>query len=251
MNIALLLPCMVNHLWPQVGIATIELLERLGHHVILPLQSCCGAPLQAYGDQQQLDACSQQLVQRYGSLQCDWVVAPSATCLLTLKRYCQRHRYQQRCATLLPKLQELSQFLHRTQALEQHRCRFAHRIRLLFSCHASYGLQEETPTSCHVGQHPPHLLQLLAQVEGLKLLTNHANQCCGMAGGLPQQHATLAAQMAQACVPMQPQEEYFVGIEPSCLLHVDGKWQQADMNLPLASQAKAIHLAQLLNLGLQ
>ena len=46
MKIALFIPCLVNQLLPQVAIATTELLEKLGHDVILPEgQTCCGQPM--------------------------------------------------------------------------------------------------------------------------------------------------------------------------------------------------------------
>ena len=43
---ALFIPCYVDALFPEVGIATLELLERLGVEVEYPLdQTCCGQPM--------------------------------------------------------------------------------------------------------------------------------------------------------------------------------------------------------------
>jgi L-lactate dehydrogenase complex protein LldE len=43
MRIGLFIPCYVDLLFPEVGIATLELLERLGFEVGYPLgQTCCG-----------------------------------------------------------------------------------------------------------------------------------------------------------------------------------------------------------------
>jgi len=41
LKIALFVPCLVNHLVPQVGIATVKLLEKLGHEVFLPKGQTC------------------------------------------------------------------------------------------------------------------------------------------------------------------------------------------------------------------
>jgi hypothetical protein len=46
MRIALFVPCCyIDAFFPEVGIATLELLERLGHEFIYPRdQTCCGQP---------------------------------------------------------------------------------------------------------------------------------------------------------------------------------------------------------------
>ena len=43
MRIGLFVPCHIDAVFPQVGIATLELLERFGHDVVYPCdQTCCG-----------------------------------------------------------------------------------------------------------------------------------------------------------------------------------------------------------------
>ena len=46
MKVALFIPCYVDAFFPEVGIATLELFERLGIEVVYPLdQTCCGQPM--------------------------------------------------------------------------------------------------------------------------------------------------------------------------------------------------------------
>ena len=46
MRVALFIPCYVDAFFPEVGIATLELLERFGLDVAYPLdQTCCGQPM--------------------------------------------------------------------------------------------------------------------------------------------------------------------------------------------------------------
>ena len=46
MRIALFIPCYIDAFFPEVGIATLELLERFGHEVVYPPnQTCCGQPM--------------------------------------------------------------------------------------------------------------------------------------------------------------------------------------------------------------
>jgi Fe-S oxidoreductase len=47
MEVALMIPCYIDVFYPQVGIATLELLERLGVDVVYPNeQTCCGQPME-------------------------------------------------------------------------------------------------------------------------------------------------------------------------------------------------------------
>ena len=52
MRIGLFIPCFIDGFAPEVGIATLELLERFGHEVIYPRdQTCCGQPMANSGFQ--------------------------------------------------------------------------------------------------------------------------------------------------------------------------------------------------------
>jgi Fe-S oxidoreductase len=45
MKVGLVIPCYIDTFYPEVGIATLELLERLGVEVEYPFeQTCCGQP---------------------------------------------------------------------------------------------------------------------------------------------------------------------------------------------------------------
>jgi glycerol-3-phosphate dehydrogenase subunit C len=41
--------CSVNHYEPDLGDLTIDVLEALGYHIVIPPQNCCGLPLQSNG----------------------------------------------------------------------------------------------------------------------------------------------------------------------------------------------------------
>jgi Cysteine-rich domain len=46
MRVGLMIPCYVDAFYPEVGIATLELLEKLGVDVEYPFdQTCCGQPM--------------------------------------------------------------------------------------------------------------------------------------------------------------------------------------------------------------
>ncbi len=46
MRVGLFVPCYIDAFYPEVGIATLELLERFGLDISYPLdQTCCGQPM--------------------------------------------------------------------------------------------------------------------------------------------------------------------------------------------------------------
>jgi L-lactate dehydrogenase complex protein LldE len=46
MKVALMIPCYVDLFYPEVGVATLELLEKLKVDVVYPFdQTCCGQPM--------------------------------------------------------------------------------------------------------------------------------------------------------------------------------------------------------------
>ena len=46
MRVGLMIPCYVDVFYPEVGIATLELMEKLGIEVEYPFdQTCCGQPM--------------------------------------------------------------------------------------------------------------------------------------------------------------------------------------------------------------
>ncbi|MGC2459745.1 MAG: (Fe-S)-binding protein [Steroidobacteraceae bacterium] len=52
-KVALFIPCYVDAVFPEVGVATLERLERLGVEVVYPLgQTCCGQPMANSGQNQ-------------------------------------------------------------------------------------------------------------------------------------------------------------------------------------------------------
>lgn len=46
MKVGLFIPCYINAIYPQVGVASYKILSRLGVDVDYPLdQTCCGQPM--------------------------------------------------------------------------------------------------------------------------------------------------------------------------------------------------------------
>jgi L-lactate dehydrogenase complex protein LldE len=82
MRIALLATCLADALFPQAAIATVQLLERLGHEVVFPRgQTCCGQMHINTGYFAEATALVRRHVEVFEDADCDAVVAPSGSCV--------------------------------------------------------------------------------------------------------------------------------------------------------------------------
>src|SRR5476649_1590080 len=80
MKAALFIPCYVDAVFPEVGIATLELLERFGVEVAYPLnQTCCGQPMANSGCHDDAAAAEALFVKNFAGY--DYIVGPSGSCV--------------------------------------------------------------------------------------------------------------------------------------------------------------------------
>src|ERR1700732_4876437 len=80
MHIGLFIPCYIDAFFPEVGIATLELLERFGHEVAYPRdQTCCGQPMANSGFNAECPDTEALFVRNFSGF--DYVVAPSGSCV--------------------------------------------------------------------------------------------------------------------------------------------------------------------------
>jgi Fe-S oxidoreductase len=79
MQVALMVPCYIDMFYPHDGIATLELLERLGVDVVYPNeQTCCGQSTANSGCYEEARATEDHCARVFGSFDC--VVTPSGSC---------------------------------------------------------------------------------------------------------------------------------------------------------------------------
>ena len=76
MKIGLFIPCYIDQFYPKVGIATLELLEKLGCNVGYPMyQTCCGQPMGNSGSEKEAVKTAELFVKNFQSY--DYIVAPT------------------------------------------------------------------------------------------------------------------------------------------------------------------------------
>ena len=218
-RVALLVTCLVDTLFPQAGIATVRLLERLGCEVAFPDdQTCCGQMHRNSGLVDEGRALAARLPEMFAGY--DAVVAPSASCAATVRE------------TTDLRVFELSEFLVGELGVEDVGASFPHRVTYHPTCHSLRAL--------HVGDAP---LRLLRAVRGLDLVElPDANECCGFGGTFAVKNADISlAMLADKLRNVRATgAEVCTAADCSCLMHIGGGLRRT------GAPVRTMHLAEIL-----
>lgn len=243
MRVSLFVPCLVNHWSPAVGIATLEVLEKLGHEVVVPLgQTCCGQPMTNSGCYDEAEDAARHMLHLLQETDCDAVVCPSASCTVAAKENFEHFEPGSRTRDLTGRIHEFTEFLHDVAPVDGFPRRVERRISLQLSCHGVRMLGLATPSEIR-GTRDDKLANLLGRVDGLEILhPEPIDECCGFGGSYVKDEAAVSGKMGRdrARAHVATGADTVVGFDPSCLLHLDGVIRREE--LPVRTR----HVAQIL-----
>jgi L-lactate dehydrogenase complex protein LldE len=243
MKVALFVPCYVDAFYPEVGIATLELLERLGCEVVYPLdQTCCGQPMANSGCHEDARATEALFARNFAGH--DYIVTPSGSCCHQVREHLTAIEQTPAVRAVRHNTYELVEFLHDVlQVREFPWAAFPHRCGLHIGCSTLRGLREaSTSEVAEPAFSKPR--RLLEQVKGIELVVpERVDECCGFGGTFSVFEEPVSARMGQDKVRDHSAAgaEYIVTPDMSCAMHQEGCARR--LGLPL----KFIHIAQVLN----
>ena len=117
MRIGLFIPCYIDAFFPEVGIATLELLERFDHEVVYPRdQTCCGQPMANSGFNADCAATEALFVRNFSGF--DYVVAPSGSCVHHVRDNFDAVEQTAEVREVRARTYELVEFLHDIQKVD-------------------------------------------------------------------------------------------------------------------------------------
>lgn len=238
MRIALFVTCLGDLVVPEVGRATVAVLERLGHQVEFPAaQTCCGQMHVNTGYQREALPLVRHFVDTFAGYEA--VVAPSGSCVGSVRH---QHAMVARRAgdaalaaaaeQVAARTYELSEFLVGVLGLEDVGASYPHRVTYHPTCHSLRLLR--------VGDAP---LRLLRRVRGIDLVElPDAEQCCGFGGTFALKNAeTSTAMLADKMRRvLDTRAEVVSAGDSSCLMHIGGGLSR------LRTGTRPVHLAQIL-----
>lgn len=224
MRIGLFIPCYIDQFYPQVGMATVEVLERQGVEIDFPTaQTCCGQPLANTGCLDEARPLAERFVRIFEKF--EYVVCPSGSCVSMV-----RHHYDQ----FFPHDAAFEQFSHRVYELcefltdvlhvESIAGKFPHRVGLHQSCH---GLRElrSAKSSELVGEPFSKPRKLLESLEGIEFSTlTRPDECCGFGGTFAVAEEAVSCMMGRDRIfdHERAGTEVLTALDMSCLMHLEG-----------------------------
>jgi L-lactate dehydrogenase complex protein LldE len=233
---SLMVTCLGDMFFPEVGVRIVRLLRRLGVAVDFPRgQTCCGLPLFNSGYHDEAAAVARRTIPLFRDS--EHVVVPSGSCAWMVK-----HEYpglmkdpgaRRDAERLAGRTFELSQFLVSVVGATGLRSAVSGRVTYHDSCHLLRGLGEASA--------PRTLLRNLQGAEFVEL--PGADECCGFGGSfsvrLPEvstavldKKLTAVESTGASCV---------VACDAGCLMQMGGGLRRR------GSRVRAVHLAELID----
>ena len=232
----LFIQCLVDVMYPEVGVAMLKIFDKLGIPVDCPTdQTCCGQPAFNAGYRQQAKVAARRFIEIFESKEV--IVCPSGSCVAMV-----RHHYpqlfdgdspwQRRAEAVAAKTYELSQYLVDVLGIDELGARFSGKLTYHDSCHALRTLG--------IRQQPR---QLIAKVAGAELVEmNESERCCGFGGSFAVKYPDISTAMVTDKVDqiIATGADAVVGIDISCLMNIQGLLSRRK------SSVKSVHIAELL-----
>jgi len=242
MRIGLFIPCYIDQFYPQVGLATVDVLERLGMEVDFPEeQTCCGQPLANAGLHNDTKPLAERFLQVFAGY--DYIVSPSGSCVAMV-----RHHYEQvlgpsaQLEKVSHKMFELCEFITDVLKVERLPGSYPHRVGLHQACHGLRELRNASDTEL-VGPAFNKPRQLLASLEGIELTElTRPDECCGFGGLFAVSEEAVSCMMGHDRIADHERAgtEVLTSTDMSCLMHLDGLIRREKKPI------RVVHIAEIL-----
>ncbi len=235
-HVSLFVTCIVDQVFPQVGIAITQVLERLGYQVDFPeAQTCCGQPAFNTGYTDEARKIARHFLNVFRDS--EYIVVPSGSCTSMISHHFadlfqQDPKLLAEAHALEPRVWEFSRFLLEVAGVDDVGARFAGTVTYHDSCHALRELAIKSGPR-----------KLLAKVQGLTLAEMAAaEECCGFGGTFSIKFPDVSGAMARTKIDaiQKTGASTVVSIDSSCLMQLQGVIDRA--GLPI----RTLHLAEVL-----
>lgn len=225
MHVGLFIPCYIDHLYPHVGMATVEILERCGvEEISFPeSQTCCGQPMANTGCVEETRPLALGMAEIFEPF--DYVVGPSGSCVAMIRHhYGEYFEDKSKLDSLVSKTFELCEFLTDVLQVTTYQGKYPRRVGLHQSCHGLRELRMGSSSEMMVETfNKPR--QLLEGLDGIELVElKRADECCGFGGTFAVNEEAVSCSMGKDRVHdhQQAGAEVMTAADMSCLMHLGG-----------------------------
>ena len=215
---SLFVTCIVDQLYPQVGVSVVNVLRRLGVAVDFPAdQTCCGQPLYNSGFTRKARQLAERVLRSFEGNR--YVVVPSGSCAAMFRVF-YRDLFagdpilEAKARQLGDRVYEFSEFLVKVVGVADLEATYRTTATYHSSCHLLRELE--------VREEP---VQLLNKVSGLELAPlPQSDSCCGFGGAFSVKYPHISEGMLEDKIAniRATGAETLVSCDMSCLMHIGG-----------------------------
>ncbi|HUA86953.1 MAG TPA: (Fe-S)-binding protein [Bryobacteraceae bacterium] len=226
-RVSIFVTCLVDQIFPRVGLAMADVLERAGCEIdFRDAQTCCGQPAFNSGYREEARAVAEYFLKVFEGA--EYIVVPSGSCASMICHHysdlLENHRES--------RVWEFSQFLVEVLKVTDLGARRNAAATYHDSCHALRELGVKAAPR-----------RLLENVRGLRLIEmDAAEECCGFGGTFSVKFPEVSGAIARTKIEsiVRSGAEIVVSADASCLMQIQGALSRA------GSPIRAMHLAEVL-----
>lgn len=232
----LMITCLADLFYPEVGESVVKVLNRLGVRVRFPSeQTCCGQPAFNDGFWEEARSLARRTLDLFGDAEA--VVVPSGSCAAMLKvHYLTLFENDplmfSRAASLAERTWEFSEYLTNVLRVADLGATYRGRLAYHASCHLLRGLGVSGTVE-----------ELLRTVRGAEVVPlPESDHCCGFGGAFSVKHPEISTAMLHKKLEKiaETGADTIVSCDAGCLMQMAGGLQRA------GRQVRCRHLAEIL-----
>jgi L-lactate dehydrogenase complex protein LldE len=237
-TVSLFIPCLVDQVYPEIGLAMANVLRRLGVKLTYnAAQTCCGQPGFNSGYRNEaLQVAEHWLEVFHGA---EFIVAPSGSCVAMVRNFYPHlfagHAKQEEAIALGKKVFEFSEFLVKQLGVQDVNATLARKAGFHNSCHSFRELRlQEEPVA------------LLRHVRGLELIVPPGEPvCCGFGGTFSVKFAAISHAMTRSRLETFEQlgVDTVISNDPGCVVQMRQEAKTRE------SKLEVLHIAEVLDAG--
>ena len=234
---SLYVTCIIDQLYPEVGVSVVRVLRNLGVEVDFPTdQTCCGQPLYNSGFTNQAKELACRVLDSFGDS--PYVVVPSGSCAAMMRVFYldlleSNPAMHRRAQQLAPRVYEFSEFLVQVLKVTNVGATGSGTATFHPSCHMLRELEAVDE---------PY--RLLEGISGLAMVELPQREtCCGFGGTFSVKYPHISEEMLKDKVDnlLSTNADTLVSCDMSCLMNVGGALSRRK------SKVRVRHLAQMLD----
>lgn len=246
MKVGLFIPCYIDQAYPHVGMATLDVLEKLGMEIDYPKeQTCCGQPMFNSGCLTETEKVAKKFLNLFKKY--DYVVCPSGSCTGMVREHYENFfsADEPDFAHLKAHTFEFCEFLHDVLGKKHIEGVFPHKVGFHQSCHGLRAMGLGVPSEI-VKPYESKALNLISALEGIEIVKlARRDECCGFGGTFSVFEEDISAFMGEDRVLDHEASgaEIIASYDISCLMHLEGIIKRHKKKL------KIMHISEILSEG--